>query len=283
MFLKTDVSLLISAVLNCFISASAAVGNLLIIVSILRSPALHSTANFLLLGLALADFGVAVILEPLYITILLKLFMGLPVSCTTMVSFTSASSFLVVTSMFSVTAISVDRYLAIYLHLRYKEYISERKVTYFQITLWIACGLLTLTRMAGFRVYLVIALILVIICLGLTCFAYSKIYIVLRWHQLQIQNQMGTDAITKMKQLRNSVINTFYVFFAFLACFLPFCCLTIIVNTSRTRSKAVMLLNLHSTSIILLNSSLNPLIYCWRRQDLRENVKQTFKNYCCFK
>lgn len=86
-----------------------------------------------------------------------------------------------------------------------------------------------------------------------------------------------------MKQLRNSVINTFYVVFAFLVCFLPYCCLSIIINTTRTRNKAVMLLNLYSTSIILFNSSLNPFIYWWRRREFRETVKQTFTNPCCWK
>ena len=94
MFLQTDVSLLICAVLNCFFAATTTVGNLLIIISIFRSPALHSTANFLLLGLAIADFGVGVVLEPLYITVLLKLYMASPVSCTLAVSFTSVSSLL---------------------------------------------------------------------------------------------------------------------------------------------------------------------------------------------
>lgn len=282
MFLQTDVSLLICAVLNCFFAATTTVGNLLIIISIFRSPALRSTENFLLLGLAIADFGVGVVLEPLYITVLLKLYTASPVSCTLAVSFTSVSSFLVATSMFAVTAISLDRYLAIHFHLRYKEFFTEKKVIYLQISLWITSGLLTLTRMASFRIYLVIALIIVIVCLSIICLAYCNIFLVLRRHQVQIQNQMRTtDRIKNLKQLRSSVVNTFYVFFAHLVCFLPFGCLTIIANTSRTQSRAVMLLNLLSTSIILFNSSLNPLIYCWRRQDFRENVKQTLKNHCC--
>lgn len=132
-----------------------------------------------------------------------------------------------------------------------------------------------------FRIYLVIGLVMIIICLSTICFAYSKIFIVLRWHQAKIQNQMNNETLSKMKQLLNSVINTFYVVFAFLVCFLPYCCLSIIINATRTRKKAVMLLNLYSTSIILFNSSLNPFIYWWRRREFRETVKQTFTNPCC--
>lgn len=284
LLLDSDVALLINAILNAIISAAATVGNLLIIVSILRSSTLHSTANFLLLGLAVSDFGVGVLVEPLFITILVKRYKGLPVNCTLVVLHNVASSFFVVVSMFTVTAISIDRYLAIYFHLRYPQLVTVKKVIYLQITLWTTSGLLALARMAGFPIYLATGMTLVVICLSLTCFAYSKIFMVLRRHQaqIQIQIQMSTETISKMKQLRNSVVNTFYVVFAFLVCFLPYCCLTIIIiNNSGTRSKAVMLLNLYASSIILFNSSLNPFIYWWRRREFRESVKQTFCKTCC--
>lgn len=282
LLLEADLALLINVILNSIISAAATVGNLLIIVSILRSSTLHSTANFLLLGLAVSDLGVGVVVEPLFINILLRRYKGLLVNCTLVVMHNVASSFFVVVSMFTVTAISIDRYLAIYFHLRYPEFITTKKVIYLQLTLWATSGVLALTRMAGFRMYLVIGMALIVICLSLTCFAYSKIFIVLRRHQAQIQIQMSTETISKMKQLRNSVINTFYVVFAFLVCFLPYCCLTIIIiHNSGTRSKDVMLLNLYASSIILFNSSLNPFIYWWRRRELRETVKQTLLKTCC--
>ena len=282
LLLEADTALLINAIFNGIISASATAGNLLIIFSILRSSTLHSTANFLLLGLTLSDFGVGLLVEPLYITVLITRYHRLAINCTLVVIYNISSSFLVVTSMFTITAISIDRYLAIHLHLRYPQFVTLKKVIYLQIILWTASALLTLTRMASFRIYLVVSMVLVIICLFLTCLAYSRIFTVLRRHQAQIQNQVSSETTSKMKQLRNSVINTFYVVFVFLVCFLPHCCLTIIIIINcNTQSKSVMLLNLYSTSIILFNSSLNPLIYWWRRREFRETVKQTFLNPCC--
>ena len=282
LLLEADTALLVSAIFNGIISASATAGNLLIIFSILRSSTLYSTANFLLLGLALSDFGVGLVVEPLYVTVVITRYQRLPVNCTLVVIYNVSSSFLVVISMFIITAISIDRYLAIHFHLRYPQFVTLRKVIYLQITLWTASALLTLTRLASFRIYLVISTVLVIICLFLTCFAYSGIFIVLRRHQVQIQNQISSETTPKMKQLRNSVINTFYVVFVFLVCFVPHCCLTVIIIINpNTRSKWVMLLNLYSTSIILFNSALNPLIYCWRRREFRDTVKQTFLNPCC--
>ena len=50
-----------------------------------------------------------------------------------------ASTFLVVISVFTVTAVSVDRYLAIHCHLRYQDLVTGRKVLYFQMALWSVC------------------------------------------------------------------------------------------------------------------------------------------------
>lgn len=282
LFLEADAALLINAIFNGVIAASAAVGNLLIILSILRSSTLHSTANFLLFGLALSDFGVGIMVEPLYITVLIMRYQRLTVNCSLVVIYNLSSSFLVVVSMFTVTAISIDRYLAIYFHLRYPQFVTLKRVIYLQITLWAASALLTLTRLSSLRIYLAVSMGLVILCLFLTCLAYSKMFIVLRRHQAQIQNQISSETTPKMKHLRKSVINTFYVVFVFLVCFLPHCCLTVItITNSNTRSKSVMLLNLYSNSIILFNSSLNPLIYCWRRREFRETIKQSLLNPCC--
>ena len=281
LLLEADAALLINAIFNSVISASATAGNLLIILSILRSSTLHSTANFLLLGLALSDFGVGLVVEPLYITVLSMRYQSLPVNCTLVVISKLSSSFLVVISMFTVTAISIDRYLAIYFHLRYPQFVTLKKVIYLQITLWVASALFTLTRLSSFRIYFAVNMVLVILCLFLTCLAYTKIFIVLRRHQAQIQDEVSSEATPRMKQLRKSVINTFYVVFVFLVCFLPYCCLTVVIIINpNMRSKSVMLLNLYSTSTIFLNSSLNPLIYWWRRREFRETVKRSLLIPC---
>ena len=65
------------------------------------------------------------------------------------------------------------------------------------------------------------------------------------------------DSISNMEQLRNSVINTFYVVLVFLVCFVPYCCLGIFINSTRNWSRTVMLLNLPATSLVFLNSALN--------------------------
>jgi len=34
-------------------------------------------------------------------------------------------------------------------------------------------------------------------------------------------------------------------------------------------------------TLLLLNSSLNPILYCWRINELRQAVKDTVRKFCC--
>ena len=217
---EADDALVINMVFNFITSLVAIAGNLLIILCIVRTPSLHSATNVLFLGLALSDVGVGLVIEPMYITVMIKLYKGLPVDCAFIIIYSIASTFLAAVSVLTMTAISVDRYLAIHYHLRYQDMVTKRKIIYYQLTLWTACALFTISRLAGFQIYLILAFFVVCACLSSTCFAYSKIFMVLRRHQAQIKNQLHTSEqeqprISSMAELRRSIINTFYVFFAF--------------------------------------------------------------------
>ena len=71
-------------VLHTYISITATIGNLLVLVTIWRSPNLHSPSNTLLFGLALSDLSVGVVSEPLHIGFQADLFSktGKITSCT---------------------------------------------------------------------------------------------------------------------------------------------------------------------------------------------------------
>ena len=63
------VSCLVVNVLLCF---TALLGNCSILVTLWRTPSLHSMTNNLLASLALSDFAVDLVVQPLYISNLLK-------------------------------------------------------------------------------------------------------------------------------------------------------------------------------------------------------------------
>ena len=71
--------------------------------------------------------------------------------------------------------------------------------------------------------------------------------------------------------------NAILVYLVFLACYLPFLPSTILYMTN-TSVISFIVANSASISLICLNSSLNPLVYCWRYREIRQSVKSTVRN-----
>ena len=67
-----------------------------------------------------------------------------------------------------------------------------------------------------------------------------------------------------------------FVYFVFLVCYLPFLPSVILylINTSEI---SFLIAKCASLFLIYLNSSLNPIVYCWRYREIRQIVKSTMK------
>lgn len=82
-----------------------------------------------------------------------------------------------------------------------------------------------------------------------------------------------------MARSKNLAIKTFYVYVVFLLCYCPYLIvLTVLFVSSRpstTMKGAVQL----TTVLMMLNSSLNPLVFGWKMREVRQNVKNYFKSY----
>ena len=184
-------------VLHTFISITATIGNLLVLVTIWRSPNLHSPSNTLLFGLALSDLSVGVVSEPLHIGFQADLFSktGKITSCTLTKVRNLISVFLTVVTISTVTAMSVDRYLAIYLHLRYEQVVTEKRTRKVILCLWLISSVpLFIIAFDAMTSYFVMTL-MIAVCLVIILFVWIKIYQVVRYHQAQIQDQMDCNYV----------------------------------------------------------------------------------------
>ena len=115
-------SFIVNCVFNAFSAYTAIMLNILIIHAIRKTSSLPKPLRTLLLSLAVSDLGVGLLVQSLYISIMIN-----PTS-STIIAFTIISLLFGNASFFSVVAISVDRYLAIHLHLRYDELETPKRV-----------------------------------------------------------------------------------------------------------------------------------------------------------
>ena len=77
-------------------------------------------------------------------------------------------------------------------------------------------------------------------------------------------------------RLRKTAVATFYVYLVFLVCYLPTLCAG--VASIHGENPLVLLLSEFSYTFVYLNSSLNPLIYCWKMRNIRQAVKNILES-----
>lgn len=96
------------------------------------------------------------------------------------------SRMLCAVSFLIVLLLSVDRFLAGHLHLRYHEIVTVRRVTLFVCFLWAGSGVVASLEVWQAGYFEVIAAPVACICFLANAVLYFKIYRVVRRHQLQI-------------------------------------------------------------------------------------------------
>ena len=126
----------------------------------------------------------------------------------------------------------------------------------------------------------VIGLVIMTVCLIVVVIFYWRIYIVLKRHKNQIQGlqiqevQQGVqngDLLNFLK-LRKSALGTFYVCIVFMICYLPSYILSFLLLARLLSPISFYKASLNTTTLLFLNSSLNPVIYCWKMGPIRRTL-----------
>ena len=163
-----------------------------------------------------------------------------------------------IASFLGVVAVSVDRFLAVHLHLRYQELVTHKRVAVVVISVWVFSAIVSLLTLCNLHdTQRLIRLIGGVAGLLLTNVTYIRIYFVARRHRnqiqaLQVQEEQPTGEISNFASLINSAVGIFYVYILFLVCYLPyFICLAAVkmngadISLKRDFSKRKMRLHLN--------------------------------------
>ena len=189
------------------------------------------------------------------------------------------------------SSLSVDRFLAVHLHLRYHEIVTVRRVAFFCAFVWFPCSAASSLGAWKYGYFELFSAPFVGICLLLNAVLYSKIYRVVRRHQLQVWNQVtffqSTAQIKISTGLKNSFINIFYLYIICLICYVPYMT-TAFISILHFQQRgdmhtpvSVTLAFEVSWTITFINSSFNPLLFSWRLKNIRAAVKRTLKDLLC--
>ena len=267
-------TLVINCFFNAFLSFTAIVLNIITMQALRKTSSLPKTLKTLLLSLAVSDLGVGLLVQPLYVAILVMEKNSTAYS-TVELARSIQARILVFASHFGVFALAVDRFLAIQLHLRYQELVTHKRVVAVVISVWVFSASISILR----KLYDsdIMRAVILVVCVVTTGLLYCKIYAAVRHHTnqihaLQVQQATQNEDMANAARLKKSSLATFYIYLVYLACYLPIACVVLAKVNSKTA------LYFTSATLVYLNSSLNPLIYCWKMRHIRQTVMDILRN-----
>ena len=173
------------------------------------------------------------------------------------------------------TAIAVNRLLAITLYLQYQELVTSKRVILALVSVWLTSGV-PASLLVSLNIHNVMVVIVGFVGILLVTVAYIRIYRVVIYHQNQIHSQLQHQNAQAMELLREkkSAFNAVHFYVIFVAWYLPNFCSTILLTADNTEI-SFRLANYVTFFFVLFNSSLNPVVYCWRYREIRQIMKRT--------
>ena len=277
---------------NLVFSFVAVLGNFLVIHALWKASLIPPTIKTLFLSLAISDLAVGILSQPMFGVIIAVMLRRLsngqhnfalfcPTVLTVCYYFIFGLSF---ASFLNVIVITLDRLLAVRLHLRYQDLVTLKRLIIVLVALWITSAIVASIVIFFPKVTRLTGAVIDFLGIILTTVVYIYIYKVVRFHrnqircQFQVQNRQGLEITRQNKSAYNALI----VYVVFVACYLPLFTSFILLTVDNFRSSFLVYDHV-SIFLAFLNSSLNPLLYCWRYREIRVNVKNSLSNIFCVK
>jgi len=274
--------LLVISVINVPLSITATLGNALIFAALRKESSLNPSSKLFLRCLAFSDLCVGLVVQPLAVLSLLTAFYHLGNSCR--VAELLWYSFSIVMADFSLAtlgAISVDRLLALTLGIKYRQVVTMKRARLFVALFLLFSVGNCFTQYVNYFAFIVYSALMWILLLITSIYCYARIFFVLRNHiqpQVLPQGQENGISPLNLSRYKKTVSSALWVFAALMICYIPFGLVLMIQTMLSEVSGRLAIGSYFAITLVYLNSSLNPLLYCWKIKEVRHSVKETLKN-----
>lgn len=280
---------------NAFFAVLVILGNSVVFAAFYRFESLRTASNFLLLGLSFCDFFVGLVTQPLLATEIGLAATNSEIACTfkdlyVIFLFAFNSS-----SMVHICLITIERSVAIFYPFKHQRWITKMKIVILLVLFWISWALITVftRRNHGGGIIGYSRMAFVIFSATFVVTINLRLWIEARKHSMRIHNALPltsfsnvTNSTEGSRESRNSVAKAardskaaktiLLITGILILCNLPIIATFVTRKFYNVRGRVVTLLWFASNTIVLLPSFVNPLVYCWRRRDIRVSVKRMF-------
>ena len=275
------------AVVNVILSLTAILGNFLILVALRKGSSLHPPSKLLYRCLATTDLLVGLVSQPLQAIYWISIANEHWNLCryTRDAAYMTGNALCGV-SLGTMTAITVDRLLALLLGLRYRQTVTLKRINIILAANWVLSSVSALCYILGYRINLWCGYICIPSCLVISFISYTKIFRTLI-HQAQVQVHVQLQSTQpnslNILKYRKAVYSALWVQFALVLCYIPFIVVEIVIveANKRTFSSHLLVTRGIAATLLFFNSTLNPFLYCWKISEVRQAVKQTIRQALC--
>ncbi|KAJ7374611.1 hypothetical protein OS493_004949 [Desmophyllum pertusum] len=214
---ETQTANIITCILNAVFSLITCMGNSVILHVIWKTRELHSPSFVLLFCLAASDLLVGLICQPFFVAYkVAELGNDFSVYCPLRMIHSISSWTTSGVSLVTLSAVSVDRLLALTLHLRYNTIVTVYRVLQTVFVLWILSITFVMLRFWMTSHWVLCPAVIFVLTFLVTALSTLKIFQIVRRHQRQIRQQHGVFKSTRLTC--SSVENRLSPYFMFMVC-----------------------------------------------------------------
>ena len=250
-------------------------GNSLVLYALRKCQSLQNSTKALLASLALSDLGIGLFAYPLFVAYCLSIvYTNGDLFCAIESPYVMVSYCLASVSGFTMTLISLDRLYAVKLRHRYHQVVTIRRVVMILTAFWIFGFASTFIWLVSERITGVTVIIIIFCCIIITTVSSVRTYLAIRHRQRQIHahiSQQQGEGQVSMGAYKKSLDTMMLIFVLFLACCLPYFAVAGVTMVTSLSSYTVLALDVTST-IAFFNSLLNPIVYCVKMRQIRQEV-----------
>ena len=267
---------------NILLGFTAIVANTVILIALHKETSLNQASKVLLRNLVASDLCVG-FLQLVVGALFISTLQGRWQACRLLFFVSHIEGIISITvSLWTITAISVDRLLALLLKLRYRQVVTVRKVYAVAIASWICNGIGSVPLWYfSPDVYKLLFVITIAVCLTTSTYCYTRIFSRLRRQHTQVHNNLREpeNQTTRVDRTRyrKTVFSALWLQLALLFCYLPYLLLMPFVHRKfeNDPSSAFYTPLRITESLMLFNSTLNPILCGWRIKEIRRALKDS--------
>lgn len=267
-----EVSDVITLILNAITCPFTVLLNVLVIMAVKRRSRLQTNSNILLTHLAIIDASTGLLGQPTFILWQIFLLLGVSSSVAIKNLHFDVMSTLLVASCFHLMMVTFERLIAMKFTMYYLIIVTDSTINLAVLLVWIMSLIIGFFRIIkNLQIFFFLSSIVISSCIFSVTFSYMILYHETSRHKKKMKaQQLRLEEIETFTRENKALKTTVFVVGAVFICFLPVC-FCFMLLTPGIYDVCIINEALMQT-FAMINSFVNPLIYCWRQKEMRKFV-----------